>query len=268
MNNKIIQLNNRAVISITGKDSLDFLQSIVTIDLENSNNKLFSSCLLTPQGKLLYHFFLYKIENGFLIDIHNSSVDEFKNKIEFYKLMSEILIKNREDLEVISSDEKIFDNMWLDPRSSNLGWRGIREKEGEKKEDLKFYEIKKIYSCIIEQGEDVSSEEFFPMELNYDNLNSISFDKGCFIGQEVTSRMYRKGKAKKRVFSFQSEKNLKKGQKIFFNDKNIGQILKTINLNGIALIKVESIPLIKKDPEQIFINKDSCKINFDFHKNR
>ena len=61
MNNKIIQLNNRAVISITGKDSLDFLQSIVTIDLEDSNTKLFSSCLLTPQGKLLYHFFLYKI---------------------------------------------------------------------------------------------------------------------------------------------------------------------------------------------------------------
>jgi hypothetical protein len=180
--------------------------------------------------------------------------------------MSEIIIKNRKDLEVISSDEKIFEDMWLDPRNNNLGWRGIRETEEEKKEDLKFYEIKKIYSCIIEQGEDVSSEEFFPMELNYDNLNSISFDKGCFIGQEVTSRMYRKGKAKKRVFSFQSKKILEKGQKIFFNDKNIGQILKTINLNGIALIKVDSIPLIQKDPDQIFINKNSCEINFDFHK--
>ena len=73
-------------------------------------------------------------------------------------------------------------------------------------------------------------------------------------------------KATERVFSFQSKKTLEKGQKIFFNDKNIGQILKTINLNGIALIKVDSIPLIQKDPDQIFINKNSCEINFDFHK--
>ena len=65
MNNEIIQLDNRIVFSLNGKDSIDFLQSIVTIDLENTKQDFFSSCLLTPQGKLFHHFFLFKQKDGF-----------------------------------------------------------------------------------------------------------------------------------------------------------------------------------------------------------
>ena len=96
--------------------------------------------------------------------------------------------------------------MRLDPRNNNLGWRGIRKKTGQITNNLNLYETKKISLCIVEDGEDIAPSEYFPMELNYDILNTISFNKGCFIGQEVTSRMFRKGIVKKKNISIQTRR--------------------------------------------------------------
>jgi len=262
MNNEIIQLDNRIVFSLNGKDSIDFLQSIVTIDLENTKQDFFSSCLLTPQGKLFHHFFLFKQKDGFLLDVHHKSSESLKEKIGFYKLMSNINIEDRPDLEVISTTEQIFPDMRLDPRNNNLGWRGIRKKTGEITNNLNLYETKKISLCIVEDGEDIAPSEYFPMELNYDILNTISFNKGCFIGQEVTSRMYRKGRIKKRIFPFKhEEQDIKKGE-IHFENKKIGQIIKVTQDNGIALLRTDSFKSIKDHSNKVLVNGEESTLIF------
>ena len=128
--------------------------------------------------------------------------------MQIYKLNSDVNFEEKNDLEVVICLDKKFENSLPDPRHKDLGWRGIRKKSSSKSDPLN-YEKKKISLGIVEEGEDFISGEFFPIELNFDYLNSISFKKGCFIGQEVTSRMHRKGKPKKRVF----EKNWR----TFFN---------------------------------------------------
>ena len=118
--------------------------------------------------------------------------------MQIYKLNSDVNFEEKNDLEVVICLDKKFENSLPDPRHKDLGWRGIREKVAVN--PTLNYEKKKISLGIVEEGEDFISGEFFPIELNFDYLNSISFKKGCFIGQEVTSRMHRKGKPKKEFF--------------------------------------------------------------------
>ena len=94
MNNELITLENRSIVQVSGDDSIEFLQSIITIDLlNNENNELRASCLLSPQGKLLNQFFVKKEENQFLLDLHKNSLHEFIKKLQLYKLNANVFLK-------------------------------------------------------------------------------------------------------------------------------------------------------------------------------
>ena len=155
--------------------------------------------------------------------------------------------------------EKEFQGSFIDPRNIDLGWRGIREKSNDRS-NSDNYEKKKISLGIVEEGEDFLSGEFFPIELNLDYLNSISFKKGCFIGQEVTSRMYRKGKPKKRVFSITSNRNNKQGDDIFLENKKIGTIIKSYENESVAILKTNILPKIQKENISVSINNEKATI--------
>ena len=132
MNNELIILTNRSLVSVSGKDSEDFLQSIITIDLSGNGEELLSSCFLSPQGKLLNQFFVKKEENYFLLDLHKKSFQSFIEKMQMYKLNSDVNFEEKNDLEVVICLEKEFQSSFIDPRNKDLGWRGIRKKSSDK----------------------------------------------------------------------------------------------------------------------------------------
>ena len=259
MNNELITLTNRSLVLVSGKDSEDFLQSIITIDLSGNAEELLSSCFLSPQGKLLNQFFVKKEGNHFLLDLHKKSFQSFMEKMQIYKLNSDVDFQEKNDLEVVVCLEKEFQDSFIDPRNIDLGWRGIREKRNDRS-NSDNYEKKKISLGIVEEGEDFLSGEFFPIELNLDYLNSISFKKGCFIGQEVTSRMHRKGKPKKRVFSITSSRNNKQGDDIFLENKKIGTIIKSYENESVAILKTDALPKIQEENATVNINNEEITI--------
>jgi folate-binding protein YgfZ len=243
MEKRIIKLSDRSILSIGGKDSKSFLQAIITCDVEKISSDPVYGAILTPQGKLLYDFIIFKKNNEFLLDISKLNIKDFKKLLTIYKLRSDISIEERLDLSVfVDIENKTEDIKFLDPRLVEMGSRDILESESlDYGADLILYKNQKIKLGVAETGDDLVVGEIFPMEANLDYLKGIDFQKGCFIGQEVSSRMFRKGTAKKRIVNFTSNDHFTNKEEIVYNGTRIGTVIKKIGANGIALIKVDKI---------------------------
>jgi folate-binding protein YgfZ len=278
---------SKKFISITGFDSIDFLQNIISNNIKKvtDNNTIFAS-LLTPQGKLLFEFIILKTKNIFLIECNNELIKELFNKLYNYKLRSKVEIKIENDLVSIDIPFEKFKSLnvnklnlinyknyliFEDPRIKNTLARAI----------IKQYKIKEFFSDLnIEQSDkeyflekklfdlgipskDIQKlqNQLFSLEANFLELNGIDQKKGCYIGQENTARMYLKNKVNKRLFALHAiSGKVKEEQKITLNNKEIGKVL--INdLFPFGLIK------INKDNKNLIIDKElktetaSIKIN-------
>ena len=284
---QIILLEDRGLISITGEDNKNFLQNIITNDVEKvSLSSTIFSGLFTPQGKYLFEFFLIQLKNGYLLDCDNKFTNEIINHLSKYKLRSKIEIKDVSSehvigiissdkfLDIQKSENKISDTimygdspLFIDPRNKKLGARIVSTLE------KLHLTIKKLKLNIIEpdiyfvnahslgipiKGVENLKDQLFGLEANFENLQAIDFKKGCYIGQENTARMKLKNKLRRRLFPIKSNRKLNLGEELIFNDSVIGKVL--INEPFcFALIK-----LYNPDFEE-FKNKEisskSCKVN-------
>ena len=251
---QIIILKDRDLVSITGPDSKDFLQNILSNDINkvNENNSIFSA-IFTPQGKYLYEFFVIKLDDSFLLDCDSDYSSDIIEYLLKFKLRSKIEIKNVSQKFVIGiislekfkeiqkseskNEEKIFfrkNSIFIDPRNEKLGARIFSNLEKLhltiKKLNLKIIEntnyLKRAHSLGVPiVGTKNLKDQLFGLEANLDRLNAIDFKKGCFVGQENTARMRLKNKIRRRLLPIKSEEKIKIGNEIIFNGKNIGKIL-------------------------------------------
>ena len=225
---QIIILEDRGLISINGADSKNFLQNIITNDVEkvNSSSTIFSA-LFTPQGKYLFDFFLINANDGFLVDCDEKFTKEIINYLSKFKLRSNIQIRDISSeyvvgiistdkfLEIQKEQEK-FNNtiqyrnsqIFIDPRNKELGARIVSKLEKLyltiKKLNLKIEKpnmyFEKAHSLGIPvKGVENLREKLFGLEANLENLQAIDFKKGCYIGQENTARMKLKNKLRRRL---------------------------------------------------------------------
>ena len=132
MKKNLIKLSNRSILSVSGKDSEQFLQGIVTCDIKSIEEKSSYGSILTPQGKLLYDFIISKMNNNFLIDTAESSIDGLIKLLNIYRLRSEVKLDKRDDLSVIvdlNNKKENLDN--IDPRINEIGTREILNSKDE-----------------------------------------------------------------------------------------------------------------------------------------
>ena len=278
---------SKKFISITGIDSIDFLQNIISNDIKKvtDNNSIFAS-LLTPQGKLLFEFIILKTKNIFLIECNNELIKELFNKLYNYKLRSKVEIKIENDLVSIDIPFEKFKSLnvnklnlinyknyliFEDPRIKNTLARAIIKQSKIKEffsdlnieqSDKKYLLEKKLFDLGV-PSKDIQKlqNQLFSLEANFLELNGIDQKKGCYIGQENTARMHLKNKVNKRLFALQTiSGKVKEEQKITLNNEEIGKVL--INdLFPFGLIK------INKDNKNLIIDKElktetaSIKIN-------
>ena len=251
---QIILLEDRGLISINGEDAKNFLQNIITNDIEkvNSPAAIFSA-LFTPQGKYLYEFILLQSKNGYLLDCDNKFTKEIINYLSKYKLRSKIEIKDisTENVIGIISLEKFSDiqksenknsnkieyrdsPVFIDPRNNKLGARIISTLEKLhltiKKLNLKIVEpniyfVKAHALGVPVKGVENLKDQLFGLEANFEELQAIDFKKGCYIGQENTARMKLKNKLRRRLMPIKIDQDLKKGDEVKFNGTVIGKIL-------------------------------------------
>jgi folate-binding protein YgfZ len=285
---QIILLEDRGLILITGEDVKNFLQNIITNDIEKVNlSASIFSALFTPQGKYLFEFFLIQSKNGYLLDCDNKFTNEIINYLLKYKLRSKIEIKNISKEYVIGlitlekfsdiqkSENKTGDTiefrdspLFLDPRNKKLGARILSTLEKLhltiKKLDLKIVKpdtyFAKAHSLGIPiNGIENLKDQLFGLEANFEELNAIDFKKGCYIGQENTARMKLKEKLRRRLLPISSTEKLNLGEEIFYNKTKIGKIL-IEQPYPFGLIKVIDPNVEEFENKDLLVNNKKCKI--------
>jgi folate-binding protein YgfZ len=259
-------ITSKSFISIKGEDSIDFLQNIISNDIKKvTENKCIYASLLTPQGKFLFDFIIFKKKNFFLIECNSELVKELFNKFYNYKLKSRVEIKIENDLISIDIPFKKFKNLNInksnlinyknyiifeDPRIKNTLARAVIE-QSKIKEFLNDLSIelsneeylleKKLFDLGI-PSKDMQKlqNQLFCLEANFLELNGISTKKGCYIGQENTARMFLKNKITKRLLPVKIlSGNILVNQKVFIENNEVGTIL-IGNPFPFALIKINN----------------------------
>ena len=248
-------LDDRAILYINGEDAKEFLQNLISNDINKVSdvNSCFSS-LLTPQGKFLYEFIIVKHKSGYLLDCEKPQAEELFKQLSLYKLRSKVEILNLSNEFVVAafSHEKFLtfdeakdqpgctikyreDPIFLDPRNKDLGARLIINLEklylSLKKLDLHDANLKEYYSFshslgIVPKDLNKLKDKLFGIECNFEELNGIDFKKGCYVGQENTARIKLKNKLSKRLFPINVlNGKLHEGESIYNNEIEIGKVL-------------------------------------------
>ena len=268
MNRKVYILEDRGLLYINGDEAKEFLQNIITNNIENvSEDRSCFSVLLTPQGKYLYDFIIIKHKSGFLLDCEKEIIDDLYKKLNLYKLRSKVEILNLSNEFVVASlsKEKFLeiknskdkegstikfreDPIFLDPRSKELGARLIINLEklylSLKKLGLEISEVDEYYNHshllgIPQVDTKYLQDKIFGIECNFEELNGIDFRKGCYVGQENTARIKLKDKLNKRLFAIKVLEGQINSEEITFKNKNIGKLLIN-NKYPFALFKLEN----------------------------
>ena len=285
---QIFILKDRGVLLISGQDSKDFLQNLVTNDINKvtETQSCFSS-LLTPQGKYLFDFMIVKHKDGYFLDCELNQINGLINRLNVYKLNSKIEITNlshKFQVTVISNEKFISinnsknhegttityrdDPFFIDPRNKKLGARGIVNLEklylSIKKLELKLEDSKNYYELsynlgIAQINTKNLQEKIFGLECNFEELNGIDFKKGCYVGQENTARMKLKNKLRKKLFAIKSNDKLKIGSDINFNSIKIGQIV-IDEPYPFGLIKIVDPDFSEYKDKDLLINDSKSKI--------
>ena len=231
---------DRAVLSLEGADSENFLHNLVTADILGlADGEARYAALLTPQGKILFDFFVVKTAEGYLLDCSASQLEELTKRLMFYRLRAKVVIAERKDLEVGVSPERPQGMMaYADPRTSLMGRRVIGEKG--KLPLGTGYDQARIALGLADSDGDIGSGELFPHEANFDQLEAVSFSKGCYIGQEVVSRMEHRATARSRILPVTFEGAVpSRDAAIKSADKIIGTVLSSAGNSALALLRLD-----------------------------
>lgn len=234
-------LTDRRVITVSGKDTHEFLQRVITTDLKNCRpGTITPGALLTPQGKIVCDFLIHGRDDGVWIDVWAEAADALAKRLSLYRLRADAVIELRDDLCVISGEGI------ADPRSPDLPPRTISAAT-DAPDGSERQSTLEIRAGIPALGRDYQTTEVFPTDVNLDLTGGIGWKKGCFIGQEVLSRMKRRGNIRKRSAGVSTaERVLEPGQSILANEKPVGTLTSADGTNGIALLRLDRLAAAEK----------------------
>jgi|SRR6185312_15460289 hypothetical protein len=254
-------LPDRGVVKVAGEDVRNFLNGLVTTDVTQLAPGLGRfAALLTPQGKIIVDFLMTEAPaghgGGFLLDCPRPLAQPLADKLGFYKLRAKVTVENLSDnLGVIAAwgGELAVkpDLSFADPRDAALGWRILAPQElaqkvadltGADLVDSTAYEAHRIATGVPRGGLDFIYGDAFPHETNMDRLHGVDFDKGCYVGQEVVSRMQHRGTARTRTVRVTLESAPPEaGTAILAGDKPVGTMGSTSGERGLALIRTDRV---------------------------
>ena len=261
-------------LEISGLDSITFIQNLITNDINKSGkNEFIYSCLLTPQGKFLSDFFIYKKNEKFILEINEKFYENFLNKINLYKLQSKVKIAELYSKYsfVIFSETKVkskYEIFNYDPRNKLIGKKLITN-EPLVKFNLILNEInEKTYHEILIKNKipyspyDLEENKSLLLENNFDNINAISWDKGCFIGQEITARMKYRSLLKKKLYSLKIlNGSISVGEKVIQNNQDLGYVVSKEKDYLFCMLKIDKVnDKIKND--EILQTDSSASLKF------
>src|SRR6187431_494874 len=254
-------LPDRGVVKVSGEDARDFLNGLVTTDVTLLQPGLARfGALLTPQGKITADFLITEAPaghgGGFLIDAPLPLAQSLADKLGFYKLRAKVAVENiSESIGVLAAwdGEPAVkpDLAFADPRHQALGWRILVPEDlaqtvadliGADLMESDAYEAHRIATGVPRGGFDFMYGDAFPHETNMDRLAGVDFDKGCYVGQEVVSRMQHRGTARTRTVKVLLEDHAPElGVSVLAGDKPVGTMGSSAQGKGIALVRIDRV---------------------------
>lgn len=239
------RLDDRSVLRLSGNDAGSFLQNLVTAEISALPDGVARlSALLTPQGKILFDFLVSKIEDGYRIECAATVRDALIKRLTLYKLRAKVAIE--------AVDEVVF-AIWDAGEASEgairderFGGADVYRSYGEapaasEPVDARDFRTLRIRSGVVEAETDFPQSEMFPHDVLFDHNGGVSFKKGCFIGQEVVSRMQHRGTARRRLMLANADRHLTEGANVTSGDARIGTLLAATEHSGLALVRTDKL---------------------------
>lgn len=257
------KLSDRGLIKITGSDAHKLLQDIVTNDITLARDgRAIHAALLTPQGKILFDFFLLDKGDVLLMECDRESTPELIKRLTFYKLRADVAFED------ISANHAVWaawgecvmpdsgETVYADPRHPAIGFRLILDAGATPEIDgtqstASDYHAHRIVLGIPEGGKDYAFGDTFPHEADYDLLKGVDFKKGCYVGQEVVSRMEHRGTARKRIVPVSGVAGLSSGAEITAGEASIGLLGSVAEDRGLAMVRLDRATKAIEDGRQI-----------------
>lgn len=236
-------LEDRTVIALSGPDARSFLQGLVTNDVTklSPGNPLYAA-LLTPQGKILFDFLLSEASTGAIfMDCASAHRAALIKRLTMYRLRAKVEIAARDDLAVFANwNSDQLPGGFTDPRLAALGGRAIAARRGTPDRNYLNHRL----DLGVPEGVDFGQDKIFALDAGLEELHGVSFEKGCYVGQELTARMKHKGTARKRLLPIGTTDNgylPPAGTAVTASNVNIGEITSVYGAMGFALIRLDRL---------------------------
>ena len=226
---------DRRHLSITGADSRDFLQNLITQNVPEAG--LAYGALLTPQGKLITDFFIRPAEGGYALDLPAATFASVMQRLTMYKLRADVTL-NELSIALFCGQSDRPADAYMDPRDPALGWRLYDgDRAGDEGQD---WDALRIAHGVPAFGHELDGESYI-LEMAFDRLGGVSFTKGCYVGQEVTARMHHKTTLQKGLAQITGDAPLPNGAQLMANGKEIGQITTAHGSQALAYVNFKRL---------------------------
>jgi folate-binding protein YgfZ len=248
---RIALLEGRGVVSVTGEDARALLDNLITNDMDLLDGQpAIHAGLLSPQGKILFAFFVVRTPDGYLLETNAAQVPDLIRRLTMYRLRAKVVLN---DLSASRTVVVAWDGeppssplyqSFPDPRHPDLGTRLIMAPEMARKlaaedEGEARWHRHRIATGVPEAGSDYATGDTFPHEADFDRFQGVSFTKGCFVGQEVVARMQHKTVVRKRVVRIAGSGPLAAGDAIKVGEATIGSVGSTADGVALALLRLD-----------------------------
>ncbi|WP_370303603.1 folate-binding protein YgfZ [Pseudooceanicola sp.] len=225
----------RRILRLTGTETDDFLQNLVTNDIGGLQRGLVYAALLTPQGKYIADFFLKRDGDSILLDVAAPLADDLVRRLTMYKLRAKVEIAET-DLHLHRGTGPAPADALPDPRHPDMGWRAYRTEA--ESDDGSNWDAIRVAHCIPESGIELTPDTFV-LEAGFEALNGVDFRKGCYVGQEVTARMKHKTELSKGLRRVEIDGPTAPGDEILSDGKAAGTVFTRSGNHAIAYLRLD-----------------------------
>lgn len=237
------RLDDRTIIEISGEEAEHFLQNLITTDLDAlAEGEVRPGALLTPQGKILFDFLIFRDDNGFRLDCRIEISADLIKRLTLYKMRAKVEIAESEQSDVCVS--------WHGDSGASSGLTDTRfgaetvmrryMSASQPDTSMAQWHVFRIANGVGESGQDFALGDVFPHDVLFDHNGGVSFRKGCFVGQEVVSRMQHRGTARRRLLIANSEADLPQpGTEITAGGRTIGALGSAAGKSGLAMVRID-----------------------------
>ncbi len=234
-----LTLEDRGVVRVAGVDAAHFLQNLVTNDVDGLEiGALRFAALLTPQGKILFDFLIHRRgEHEFWLDAAADKTAELAKRLSIYRLRAKIEISDESERLAVTVGPEAGPP---DPRAPLGARRIVPRDESPAADALSHYDTLRVAACVPEGGRDFAYGEAFPHDVNMDLLNGVDFKKGCYVGQEVVSRMRHRGEIRRRTVRVTSDDGpLESGAVVLDGELPVGSVGTVAGVQALAVLRTD-----------------------------